>query len=183
VDVRLELATEEDAAAIAAVRIAAARDLVARYGPGPWGLASDTVDGVRMEVAGSTVFIARGEGTVLATLRLSLNNPWLGDTNFFTPCERAVHLTAMAVSPAHQRQGIGRACLRDVDRIARRWTTGAIRLDSHDAPAGAREFYVRCGYREVARGNYLGTPLIWFERLVSETGVENAERARAQWRA
>lgn len=165
---QLELASQDDARAIAALRVAAARDLAARFGPGAWSLCSDTVEGVRLEVTGGAVFIARRDGAVLATLRLSLTNPWLGDTSFFTPCERAVHLTSMAVSPAHQRQGIGRACLADSDRIAREWKATAIRLDSHDAPAGAGGFYLRCGFREVARRSYLGTPLMWFERFVAD---------------
>lgn len=162
----LELATENDAAAIVKVRAAAARELTARFGKGPWSITSDTEAGVRLEVLARQTFIARSGDSVIATLRLSLHNPWLGDTGFFTPREKPIFLTAMAVAPHDQRRGVGRSCLRSVDEIARFRHADSIRLDAHDAPAGAGDFYRKCGYREVHRGDYLGTPLIWFERLL-----------------
>lgn len=163
--VRLELAGEEDAAAIAALRLAVARDLTAKFGPGVWSLATDTVEGVRIEVRGQTVYLARHDGVVWATLRLADRNPWVGDTSFFTTAARPVYLTSMAVSPTHQRCGIGRACLAAVEKLSRERGAGAIRLDCFDAPAGAAEFYRRCGFTAVHRGLYLGTPLVWLERV------------------
>lgn len=163
---RLEPAREEDAAAIAAVRLAAARDLTARFGRGTWSFAAESVDGVRMDMRSAHVFLARDAGTVIATLRLSERNPWLGDTGFFTRCTRPLYLTSMAVLPSRQRCGVGRQCLEEAARIATEWPADAIRLDTYDAPAGAAEFYRRCGFREVHRATYNGTPLRWFERLI-----------------
>ena len=42
----------------------------------------------------------------------------------------------------------------------------AIRLDAYDAEAGAGEFYVKCGFREVGRVAYRGVPLTYYERLI-----------------
>lgn len=165
-NLRLELARNEDAAAIAALRLAAARGLTARYGRGTWSFAAESVDGVRMDLQSAKVFLARDAGTVIATLRLSERNPWLGDTRFFTRCARPLYLTSMAVTPERQRCGIGRHCIEEAVRIAKEWPADAIRLDSYDGPAGAGEFYRRCGFCEVHRASYNGTPLIWFERLV-----------------
>ena len=75
----------------------------------------------------------------------------------------------MAVSPAAQRQGIGRRCLEDADELARQWPVDAIRLDAYDAPAGAGGFYGKCGYRNVGRAVYRGVPLLYFERLIRES--------------
>ena len=74
----------------------------------------------------------------------------------------------MAVEPALQRTGIGRAMLDDAKRIAREWPGDAIRLDAYDTAAGAGEFYAKCGFREVGRAIYRGTPLIYYERCSAE---------------
>jgi GNAT superfamily N-acetyltransferase len=166
VQVTFAIAGEADAAAIAAVRIAAARDLTARFGLGTWSLASDSEHGVRAEIVTSTVLFARQEGIVVGTLRLALRNPWWGDTSFFTPAERPVFLTAMAIAPKWQGQGIGRALLEAARSAAGDLRGEVIRLDSYDAPAGAGDFYRKCGYREMHRGDYNGTPLIWFESFL-----------------
>ena len=74
----------------------------------------------------------------------------------------------MAVDPAVQRRGIGRQLLEAAASVARAWPADAIRLDTYDADAGAGPFYVKCGYREVGRASYRGTPHIYFELLLSE---------------
>lgn len=158
-------ATSADAAAIAALRTAVARDLTARFGIGTWSFSAESEASVLAELRTSTILYARDEGTVVATLRLSTRNPWLGETTFFTPCERPVFVTAVAVAPKRQRQGVGRRLLAEARRVAVDLRGEALRLDSYDAPAGAGEFYRRCGFREMRRGDYNGTPLIWFEAV------------------
>jgi len=39
-------------------------------------------------------------------------------------------------------------------------------LDAYDAQAGAGEFYRKCGFEEVGRVIYRGTPLIYFQLLL-----------------
>jgi ribosomal protein S18 acetylase RimI-like enzyme len=156
-------ATNADAAAIAALRMAAARDLTARFGAGTWSFAAETEASVRAELRTSTVVFARDAGSVVGTLRLAIKSPWVGRTDFFTPSNRPIYLTSMAVAPKRQRQGIGRELLEEARRVAVSLGGDAIRLDSYDAAAGARGFYVKCGFREVHRAEYNGTPLIWFE--------------------
>lgn len=159
-------AVEEDATSIAAVRLAAARELTARFGTGTWSFSLGSSEAVRAEMKSSTILVARNGGQLLGTLRLSTKNPWLGDIGFFRPCDRPVYLTSMAVSPKHQRLGIGRELIEEAKRCAVHEMHGqAVRLDSYDAPAGAGEFYRKCGFRLVRRAPYNGTPLIWFEWL------------------
>jgi len=163
--IAFERATEADAAAIAAVRLAAARGLTAKFGRGTWSFAADSEFGVQTELRTSTLLVARDAASIIGALRLALKNPYAIDTGFFTPVDRAAYLTAMAVAPKHQRQGVGRRLLGAARQEAVELGAQAIRLDSYDAPAGAGEFYRRCGFTEVARGDYRGTPLIWFEWL------------------
>jgi GNAT superfamily N-acetyltransferase len=72
----------------------------------------------------------------------------------------------MAVRPDYQRRGIGRLCLEHAIRRVRDWPADAIRLDAYDAEAGAGEFYSKCGFREVGRVEYRGTPLVYYELFV-----------------
>jgi GNAT superfamily N-acetyltransferase len=161
--IELEIAGMGDAAAIAALRLATARQLTERYGHGAWSATNASTGGVEMETRTGELFLARAEGSVVATLRLSSKNPWIGEDDFFPPKKNPLYLTSMAVHPAAQRQGIGRACVEAVKRSARSRGVGAIRLDAFDAPAGAGEFYRKCGFREIRRAVYFDAPLIWFE--------------------
>jgi len=79
---------------------------------------------------------------------------------------RPLYLTSIAVAPTCHRQGIGRQCLAEVARLARQWLADAVVLDAfHHPAAGAGEFYLKCGYREVGRVSYRHVPLIYFEML------------------
>ncbi len=164
----LENATAGDAAAIAALRLAVARQLTTTFGHGSWSLATDTEAGVRADIMGSRVMVARESGNVIATLRLSARSPYLREIAAFTPVFRALYLTSMAVSPKRQRHGVGRACLAEVKRIAMGWPCDALRLDAYDAAAGAGDFYRKCGFQEVSRELYNGTPLVFFEQVFAE---------------
>lgn len=167
-------ATNADAAEIAALRMATARSLTQRHGAGPWSFALESEASVQAEIRASTVVFVRDEGLVVGSARLATRNPWLVPTDFFAPCVRPIFLTAMAVSPARQRQGIGRRLLESAKQVAIELRGAAIRLDSYQGPAGAEDFYLRCGFREVHRGDYNQTPLVWFEYLIAPVEGESA---------
>jgi GNAT superfamily N-acetyltransferase len=99
-------------------------------------------------------------------LLLATKKPWAIDVSYFTPVKRPLYLTGMAVSVAHQGQGLGRLAIEDACAFAAAWPADAIRLDSYDADAGAGAFYQKCGFRERGRVVYKGDPLIYFERLI-----------------
>lgn len=162
---RIEVARDHDAAAIAMLRLAAARQLTTQFGPGTWSRTADSEAGVRVDIMTSTVLIARDGGSLLATLRLSTRPPWMTPIACYRPCRSALYLTSMAVAPKYHRCGIGRACVEDAKRRTREWPAEVLRLDAYDATAGAGEFYRKCGFREVGRAPYNGTPLIFFEYL------------------
>ena len=103
---------------------------------------------------------------IVATLRLATKKPWAIDTSYFTDCKRPLYLTDMTVAPSLQRRGVGRLCVDAARELARTWPGDAIRLDAYDAAAGAGPFYQKCGFREVGRVTYRGTPLVYFEMLI-----------------
>ncbi len=61
------------------------------------------------------------------------------------------HLNLLAVQPGFQRLGIGRQLLEWLEASARTAGTFAVQLELRASNDGARRFYERLGYREVAR--------------------------------
>ena len=116
----------------------------------------------------SRVFLAREGREIIATVRLTTKKPWAIDPDYFAPCATPLYLVGITVAPAHQRQGIGRGCLREILRLAQAWPADALRLDAYDAPAGAGPFYARCGFNEVGRVTYRLCPLIYYELLAAQ---------------
>jgi GNAT superfamily N-acetyltransferase len=158
-------ATEADAAEIAALRSAVARDLTALHGRGHWSF-EVTDRSVAFGIRTSYVLAALDDGRIVGTLRLSTKKPWAIDRASFSDARRPLYLTDMAVAPGRQRQGIGRRLIEEATTIARDWPADAIRLDAYDAPAGAGLFYAKCGFTEAGRRTYRGVPLIYFELRV-----------------
>lgn len=114
----------------------------------------------------SHIVVARERDRIVATLRLATKKPWAIDVAHFTKVPRPLYLTDMAVAPDSQHQGVGRRLLEEATRVARAWPSQAIRLDAYDAAAGAGGFYAKCGYREVGRVTYRGTPLVYYEMVL-----------------
>jgi GNAT superfamily N-acetyltransferase len=155
----------EDAKEIAALRVAAAEDLTARFGKGFWSSVT-TAKGVGLGMKRGRVLAAVSEGAIAGTLTLSTWKPWAIDKSYFMRVERPIYLTSMAVDPKLQRQGVGRALMAAAEEAVRAWPGQAIRLDAFDAEAGAGGFYAKCGYREVGRTIFRSVPLIYFEKLL-----------------
>jgi ribosomal protein S18 acetylase RimI-like enzyme len=163
--IKLQIATAADATDLMCLRNATSQLLTAQYGKGPWS-GQSTEKGVLFGMRMGTVFIARRRGRLIGSLALSKRKPWAIDRKYFSASKQPLYLTGMAVSPEDQRKGIGRLCMEDARRIAKKWPGDAIRLDAFDADAGAGEFYRKCGFREVGRASYRDAPLIYFEMLL-----------------
>ena len=158
-------ATPDDAPAIAALQNAAAGRLTVRFGAGRWSSLT-----TELSVLGSLrhgrVRVGRSGRDVLTVLRLAKKKPRAIDPACFTPVSRPLDLTSLAVSPSHQRQGLGRRALDDARAVAVAWGAHAIRLDTFDSDTGAAAFYERCGYATRGRVVYKGNPLVYFEMLL-----------------
>ena len=159
------LATIADAAAIAAVRVAAADGLTRDFGDGHWSAHTNEASVLR-DIKASRVLAIRARDQIVGTLTLQTKKPWAIDVLYFTPCRKSLYLINMAVAPDHQRLGVGRALLAEALRVARAFPADAIRLDAYDAEAGAGDFYARCGYREVGRVVYRSAGLVYYELIL-----------------
>ena len=162
------LAIPEEAAAIAAMRVAAADRLTKEFGDGHWSAHTNEAAVLR-DMKTSRVLASRDRGRIVGTLTLQTKKPWAIDVSFFTPCEKPLYLINMAVAPDRQRSGIGRALLDEAMIVARSVPADSIRLDAYDLPAGAGDFYRKCGYRNVGGKLFRGVPLLYFELM---TGAE-----------
>jgi GNAT superfamily N-acetyltransferase len=167
---KFELAELRDALAIAHLRNRVAERLTLDFGGGHWS-SMCAEQGVAQGIRSSRVLVARRDRIPVATLRLTARKPWAIGRKYFVAGIRPIYLVDMAVDPACQREGIGRALIEEAKRVVKGWPGDVIRLDAYDAPAGAGAFYVKCGFREVGRATYRATPLVYFEFL-----MENPER-------
>lgn len=155
-----------DVPQIAAIQNAAAGALTARFGTGYWSSLT-TERGAASSLRHARVRIGVAGARVLTVLRLATKKPWAIDVSYFTPVKRPLYLTGLAVSVAHQGEGLGRLAIEDARAVAESWPADAIRLDAFDAEAGAGPFYVKCGFHERGRVVYKGDPLVYYELLLA----------------
>lgn len=158
-------ATDEHADAIWTMRSLVAAFLELQHGSGHWS-AAPSESGVLTAVRTSYVVAAHHDSKLVGTLRLLTRKPSAIDAKLFTPVERPLYVVDMAVAPGSQRKGVGRALLKEANRIAREWPANALWLDAYDTLAGAGGFYASCGFSEVGRKEFKGTPLVYFEKPV-----------------
>lgn len=165
VDLKFRDATLDDVAVIAGLQNAAAGALTARFGAGHWS-SLVTERGAVLAQRHARVRVGISGRRILTVVRLATKKPWAIDVSYFTAVKRPLYLTGFAVSVAHQGQGLGRLAMEDACNIARDWPADAIRLDAYDSPAGAGDFYLKCGFDERGRAVYRGDPLVYYERLL-----------------
>jgi GNAT superfamily N-acetyltransferase len=136
------------------------------HGKGHWSASGTEKEALR-GITTSRVLIARTGAEIVGTLSLGAKKPWAIAPEYFTPVTRVLYLRDMAVAPAAQGRGVGRLLLAEAERVARAWPADAIRLDAYDGAVGAGAFYAKYGFKEVGRVVYRGTPLIYFELLLT----------------
>jgi GNAT superfamily N-acetyltransferase len=162
---KLQLAGTRDIDELVEMRTRVNQDLAKRFGEGFWtGRPTESSERFLMRIG--QVYITRHRSRLIASLTLSKRKPWSIDVSRFRTSARPLYLRAMAVDPVHQRKGIGRMCIEEARRIALEAGWEVIRLDAFDCPAGAGEFYSKCGFTEVAHVMYRGVPHIDFEIAV-----------------
>src|SRR5258708_1096225 len=125
---RFRDATLYDVPMIAALQNAAAGALTARYGEGFWSSLGNE-RGAALAQRHARVRVGRSGKGILTVSRLATKKPWAIDVSYFTPVKRPLYLTGMAVSVAHQGQGLGKLAIEDALSVARAWPADAIRLD------------------------------------------------------
>lgn len=80
-------AGESDAAAVADLRTAAARDLTTRFGRGHWS-SEPTQRGVMSGMRGAEIWVGKRAGVPVATFRVTTRKPWAIDPSTHTMLKR-----------------------------------------------------------------------------------------------
>ena len=163
---KFTLAMPEDVVRIAELRNAAGEKLTREFGRGHWSHPV-TPEKVAAALERSRLYVLHERGRIVGTLRLQPRKPSEYDRPWFTRVRRPLFLYDMAVDPARQRRGLGRACIAGAIRVARAWPADALRLDAYDHPAGAGPFYEKCGFRETSRRVFFRAPIIYYELLLA----------------
>jgi GNAT superfamily N-acetyltransferase len=163
---QLRLAQSGDIRAIRAVLAAAAHDLSTRFGEGHWsGVRS--IETLRKYLDEGVLYVVENDERIIGTLRLTDQKIGFYRADWFTnPDDKAGYLLDMAIDPTRQRRGVGQLAMATCEDIARVAGLQAIRLDAYTGPAGAGEFYRRCGYRLMHQGAFHGVGLEYYEKLL-----------------
>jgi GNAT superfamily N-acetyltransferase len=140
----VEIAIENDAVEVAALRNAVDNHLARRWANDPPNLVTEK--GSLFAMRNASVYLVREECRIIATFTLTAKKPWAIDKSYFCPSKKPLYLLAMAVAPDRQRAGVGRQVLKLACKTARESGSDAIRLDAFDKESGAGEFYRKCGF-------------------------------------
>jgi GNAT superfamily N-acetyltransferase len=156
-------ATPPDAEELAALRNAVAADQFLRFGVKSF---NTTARGTLCDMRWGTILIARHKNQIVSSLLLVKKKPWAIDVSYFTPVEHPLYVRSMNTHPVFQHCGAGTRLLKHALAFARRNGSNAVRLDAFDAPHGAGDFYIKCGWAPRGRALYRKTPHLYFEYLL-----------------
>jgi GNAT superfamily N-acetyltransferase len=104
---------------------------------------------------------------VLLLARVGGEPAGLGGVRFLDT--EAAEVKSMYVAPTHRGQGLARAVLAELERIARERGCRRIQLDTSDYLTGAIALYRGAGYREVPPYHENPKANLWFERSLQAT--------------
>jgi predicted N-acetyltransferase YhbS len=128
--IRIRPATEHDFSALLEVQRAAFGEYADAYEVSAW--TTETVDGVRNDAKEKRILVAEAEGIVVGSVR------------WWTVAGVCV-IRLLSVSPARQKEGIGKALMREIERV----TTDAHKFYACTMLRTARniELFLSLGYK------------------------------------
>ena len=101
--IHIRPATEADFTALLQVQQAAFGEYAAVYTVSGW--TTETLDSLREDAREKHIFVAEADGLIIGSVR------------FWTVAGVCV-IRLLSVSPAHQSQGVGKALMREIERVA-----------------------------------------------------------------
>jgi GrpB-like predicted nucleotidyltransferase (UPF0157 family)/GNAT superfamily N-acetyltransferase len=161
-NLKLEPASRDDPKALALF------DAFIREADGPLDVDLD----IEAEIAAGPPAELAGPNGVLLLVRVDGEPAGLGGVRFLDT--EAAEIKTMFVSPAHRGQGVARAILAELERIAGEHGCRRTQLDTSDYLTGAVALYRAAGYREVPPYNDNPKANLWFERLLADDQIHLA---------
>ena len=128
--IRVRPATEADFAALLKVQQAAFGEYATVYEVSAW--TTETLDSLRNDAKEKRILVAEAEGVIVGSVR------------FWTVAGVCV-IRLLSVSPAHQKQGIGKALIQEIERV----TADAHKFYACTMLRTARniQFFLNLGYK------------------------------------
>ena len=146
---RIRPATEADFAAILQVQQAAFGEYATLYEVSAW--TTETLDSLRDDAKEKRILVAEADGVMVGSVR------------FWTVAGVCV-IRLLSVSPAHQKHGVGKALIREIERV----TTDAHKFYACTMLRTARniQFFLSLGYKAetVLPNHYHHLDLICFAK-------------------
>jgi GNAT superfamily N-acetyltransferase len=133
-------------------------DAFIREADGPLEIGLD----LEAEIAAGPPAELAGPHGVLLLARVDGKPAGLGGVRYLDT--EAAEVKTMFVSPAHRGQGVARAILAELERIAGEHGCLRVQLDTSDYLTGAIALYRAAGYREIPAYNRNPKANLWFER-------------------
>jgi GNAT superfamily N-acetyltransferase len=133
-------------------------DAFIREADGPLDIDLD----IEAEIAAGPPRELAGPHGVLLLARVDGEPGGLGGVRFLDT--EAAEVKTMFVAPAHRGQGVARAILVELERIAREHGCLRTQLDTSDYLTGAVALYRSAGYHEIPPYNDNPKANLWFER-------------------
>ncbi len=133
-------------------------DAFIREADGPLDIDLD----IEAEIAAGPPRELAGAHGVLLLARIDGEPAGLGGVRFLDT--EAAEVKTMFVSPGHRGQGLARAILVELERIAREHGCLRTQLDTSDYLTGAVALYRSAGYHEIPPYNDNPKANLWFER-------------------
>jgi predicted N-acetyltransferase YhbS len=147
--IHIRPATEADFAALLHVQQAAFGEYANLYEVSAW--TTETLDSLRQDAKEKRILVAEAEGVVIGSVR------------FWTVAGVCV-IRLLSVSPSHQRHGVGKALIQEIERI----TTDAHKFYACTMLRTARniQFFLNLGYKAetVLPNHYHHLDLICFAK-------------------
>jgi hypothetical protein len=159
---RLKHATVNDILEIVNLWQSVNNQLASRLGRPHWTKFL-TPQGVYLQMRKATMYVVREGSVLVAVFTLSMQKPWDMNEIKFNPAARPLYLTDLAIHPFRHQCGIELLCIREAIKIARRWPSDAIRLDSCDLEFGREVRLEEFGFRTVGTTRFREIPSVHFE--------------------
>jgi GNAT superfamily N-acetyltransferase len=147
------------------VIVACGREMTARLGLRHWDPPLPLAD-FRAQAATREVWAVLQDGRLIGTFTIGLTSIPDYPREYFADASPALYLNRLALLPSEQGRGLGRACMGEVERLARRRGARSVRFDAVAAHADLRAFYRKLGYRECGPFHIGEVPVECFEKVL-----------------
>jgi len=154
-NIRITLATIDQASSIAAILQEAFREYEALYTPEAFAVTTPTAKQIQDRWDEGPVWVALQNDVIVGTVAA-------------VPKQGALYIRSMAITPAARGYGVGKSLLQEAERFARKNDLQRMFLSTTPFLDRAIKLYEGFGFKQIGAGpqELLGTPLFTMEKIL-----------------